>query len=150
MSENTITYDEFIKKAVDAFLGWHLPHNFSPDAGIVFDPLYNKGTPYQNRHDPVGTNLLDADQARDMFEACIPERVFVEATTENAALKARVAELEAQMPVWVKGYPPKDGEYVVMTNRDGERDLNIDFCMDGEWNDPAVFAYLSNVPKYKP
>ncbi|MHB1644651.1 MAG: hypothetical protein ACYCS8_18700 [Acidithiobacillus sp.] len=97
MSANTITYDEFIKNAVDAFLGWHLPHNFNPDGGIVFDPIYNKGTPYENRHDPVGTNLFDADQARDMFEACIPERVFVEATTENAALKARVAELEGAL-----------------------------------------------------
>ncbi len=94
MSANAITYDEFINHAVDAFLGWHLPNNFNPDGGIVFDPIYNKGTPYQNRHYPLGTNLFDADQARDMFEACIPEQVFAMAVTENVALKARVAELE--------------------------------------------------------
>jgi hypothetical protein len=57
-----------IKTIVDRFLGWSLPENFNPDAGISFKPIYNEGTPYQNRHRPIGTNLLDAEQARQMFE----------------------------------------------------------------------------------
>lgn len=57
-----------IKTMVDRFLGWPLPEDFSPDAGISFKPIYNEGTPYQNRHRPIGTNLFNADQARQMFE----------------------------------------------------------------------------------
>lgn len=56
----TITPD--VKTAVDRFLGWKLPQDFSPDCGISFTPL---------RHPngwPTGTNLFTADQARRMFE----------------------------------------------------------------------------------
>lgn len=46
---------------VSRFLGWKLPEDFAPDAGITFN------------HDPddfmpTGTNLLTADQARAMLE----------------------------------------------------------------------------------
>lgn len=51
---------------VDRFLSWKLPANFNPDAGISFNPIYNEGTPYQGRHEPTGTNLLDATQAKAM------------------------------------------------------------------------------------
>ena len=59
---------EQIHHMVTRFLGWRLPENFSPDAGISFKPEYNvefnakRGLP-PNRHQPVGTNLFDADQA---------------------------------------------------------------------------------------
>jgi hypothetical protein len=53
---------------VDRFLGWPLPDDFAPDAGITFDPVYNKGTQWEARHRPVGTNLLTAIQAKAMFE----------------------------------------------------------------------------------
>ena len=58
--------EQQIKHLVDRFLGWRLPDNFSPDAGIKFDPIFNKGTPYESRHEPSGTNLLDATQADAM------------------------------------------------------------------------------------
>lgn len=53
---------------VDRFLGWRLPADFAPDAGISFTP-----TPFQrgeqaDLHWPVGTNLFTAVQARAMFE----------------------------------------------------------------------------------
>ena len=43
---------------VDRFLAWRLPENFTPDAGISYDTT--------RKHEPVGTNLLDASQAEQM------------------------------------------------------------------------------------
>jgi hypothetical protein len=48
---------------VDAFLGWKLPIDFSPDAGISFDCEYEKKWGM-----PTGTNLLHAGQAQQMVE----------------------------------------------------------------------------------
>lgn len=47
---------------VDRFLSWRLPQDFSPDCGITFKPH-----PHPNAW-PIGTNLLNADQARKMLE----------------------------------------------------------------------------------
>lgn len=59
-----------VEQAVNRFLGWKLPQNFSPDAFIGFDSLsaltYNSW--------PIGTNLLTADQAKAMFEYCLGEQ----------------------------------------------------------------------------
>lgn len=63
--------DEQIKHMVQRFLMWKLPEHFRPDAGISFEPEFNvewnakHGKPPQ-RHEPVGTNLFDADQAEAM------------------------------------------------------------------------------------
>lgn len=60
-----------IKHMVNRFLGWKLPQEFHPDAGISFEPEFNKewnarqGKPPQ-RHEPTGTNLFDAAQAEAM------------------------------------------------------------------------------------
>ncbi len=51
-----------VKALVDRFLGWKLPRDFSPDCGISFTP------PVNPEWGPSGTNLLSADQARQMFE----------------------------------------------------------------------------------
>ena len=67
---DTMTEDQ-IKHMVSRFLGWKLPANFRPDAGISFNPEYNveynaaRGHP-PNRHEPIGTNLFDATQAEAM------------------------------------------------------------------------------------
>lgn len=58
--------DDQIKFMVDRFLQWRLPEDFMPDAGITFDPVFNKGTPYERKHEPIGTNLLTATQAEAM------------------------------------------------------------------------------------
>lgn len=58
--------DEQIKHMVTRFLGWRLPESFSPDGGITFKADYNEGTPWPMKHQPVGTNLLDANQAEAM------------------------------------------------------------------------------------
>lgn len=63
--------DEQIKHMVDRFLQWKLPEDFNPDAGISFEPEFNKewnakhGEPPQC-HEPVGTNLLSYTQAEAM------------------------------------------------------------------------------------
>jgi hypothetical protein len=57
-----------ISQIVDRFLGWKLPEDFNPDGGISFKREYNKGTPYPAIHEPTGTNLFTATQAKAMFE----------------------------------------------------------------------------------
>lgn len=63
--------DEQIKHMVDRFLMWRLPEHFSPDGGISFDPIGNKGTPHEYRRNPIGTNLFDATQAEAMVRHLI-------------------------------------------------------------------------------
>jgi hypothetical protein len=65
-----ISKEDLIKNAVNRFLGWKLPADFAPDAGISFKPYANHqmSAEYQYKHEPIGTNLFTADQARAMFE----------------------------------------------------------------------------------
>lgn len=66
------------QEMVDRFLAWKLPADFHPDAGISFNPYFNveynaaRGLPPQ-RHEPIGTNLLTAEQARQMLEYILAE-----------------------------------------------------------------------------
>lgn len=54
---------------VNRFLSWKLPDDFAPDAGITFKRVYNEISPFgPSNHEPVGTNLFTADQARKMLE----------------------------------------------------------------------------------
>lgn len=55
-----------IKHMVSRFLSWKLPQNFSPDGGISFKREFNENTPHPMKHEPSGTNLLDATQAEAM------------------------------------------------------------------------------------
>jgi hypothetical protein len=57
-------HDELVKKMVSKFLMWKLPIDFYPDGGISFDRLNAYDSPYY----PIGTNLLNADQAKQMIE----------------------------------------------------------------------------------
>lgn len=55
--------DEQIKHMVNRFLGWRLPTDFRPDAGISYTrPNYHPSVDAT----PLGTNLLDANQAEAM------------------------------------------------------------------------------------
>lgn len=68
--------DAQIKHMADRFLGWKLPKDFGPDAGISFTPEYNVeymaslGKP-PCRHEPVGTNLFTYTQAEVMIRHMI-------------------------------------------------------------------------------
>jgi hypothetical protein len=63
--------EDQIKHMVGRFLAWRLPDGFSPDCGIIFHPTYNEHTPHPSRHEPVGTNLFDAQQAEQMVRHMI-------------------------------------------------------------------------------
>lgn len=63
--------DEQIKYMVNRFLSWKLPENLSPDGGISFEKYSNKGTPYEHKFQPSGTNFLDATQADAMVRHMI-------------------------------------------------------------------------------
>ena len=58
--------DEQIKHMIDRFLGWRLPKNFSPDAGISFKAEFNEHLAPPMLHQSTGTNLFDATQAEAM------------------------------------------------------------------------------------
>lgn len=63
--------EDAIRQAVDRFLQWELPRTFGPDCGISFDGRKpDQWNPV--RQWPVGTNLFTADEARAMFEHCLP------------------------------------------------------------------------------
>lgn len=55
-----------IQYMVNRFLGWKLPADFSPDAGISFKADFNERTAHPSKHEPTGTNLFDASQAAAM------------------------------------------------------------------------------------
>lgn len=60
--------NEQIKHMVDRFLGWRLPENFNPDAGISYvRPNYAPSVDAT----PTGTNLFDATQAEAMVRYLI-------------------------------------------------------------------------------
>ncbi len=52
---------------VQRFLAWKLPDDFNPDAGISFTPTFTGYGGHPMRHDPVGTNLFTAEQAKAMI-----------------------------------------------------------------------------------
>lgn len=66
-SPDTRVREALIKHMVDRFLGWKLPENFSPDAGISFKTTFNEHTAHPMKHEPSGTNLFDATQADAMI-----------------------------------------------------------------------------------
>ena len=90
-----------IDKMVDRFLGWKLPKDFSPDAGISFKADYNEGTQWPMKHEPIGTNLFNADQAREMFKHCVPDDGQAQKVLELCALLEK-AEAAMSWPTEVK------------------------------------------------
>ena len=61
--------EELINRMVDRFLCWKLPKNFAPDCGISFNTQINgQEREWETSWWPVGTNLFDAAQAKEMIE----------------------------------------------------------------------------------
>lgn len=59
--------EDQIKHMVNQFLGWKLPEDFNPDGGVSFKKTFNGHTDHPMKHEPYGTNLLDASQAEAMI-----------------------------------------------------------------------------------
>lgn len=58
-----------IQALVNRFLGWKVPKDFAPDAGISYvPPAYATDAAGVVVHYPVGTNLLNAVQAEAMLK----------------------------------------------------------------------------------
>ncbi len=83
-----------VKFMVNRFLGWPLPKTFSPDCGISFDGRKNDEW-NKSKQWPIGTNLLTADEAKEMFEY-----VLKSAAPLNIAQQA--PDGYAQVPVWLR------------------------------------------------
>lgn len=60
--------DEQVRYMANRFLGWRLPRDFHPDAGITYKPpMVGYGpSAYESSDRPTGTNLFDASQAEEM------------------------------------------------------------------------------------
>jgi len=69
--------DAEVKGIANRFLGWKLPINFTPDAGISFKPDYNEGTDWPGKHEPCGTNLLSGAQAEEMVRFILDKSATV-------------------------------------------------------------------------
>jgi hypothetical protein len=53
-----------INKMVNRFLSWKLPSDFYPDGGISLTRTFSPDDPFR----PLGTNLFNAGQAKEMIE----------------------------------------------------------------------------------
>lgn len=114
--ENTPMTDEQIKHMVDRFLQWKLPEDFRPDGGIEFDPISSKGTAYERRREPVGTNLLSATQAEAMVRHMLDGLPALAETSEErvervarAICKATYYDVEPDMYESEEAFFTKDG-----------------------------------------
>jgi len=67
------TREQIIKEITDKFLGWKLPKTFNPDGGISFTRKHSVGTPYESEHEPFGTNLFTATEAKEMLQYLLSE-----------------------------------------------------------------------------
>ncbi len=79
-----------IDKMVDRFLGWRLPEDFGPDSYVTFDREKAKQNP---NFWPIGTNLLTADQAREMIQHML-----------SGVVPREVAATEGEGEAYMHGY----------------------------------------------
>lgn len=93
--------DEVKAKAdhmVNRFLGWKLPEDFHPDAGISFKRDYSENTPWPQKHEPTGTNLFDASQATTMVRYMMEGAPSQDdAMSQLSASQAEVATLRGEL-----------------------------------------------------
>ena len=88
---NVMLTEDQIKHMVDRFLGWRLPKNFNPDAGISYErPNYHPSVDATLS----GTNLFDASQAAGMVRYMIEGLPDPATPPEPSALDRAVEALE--------------------------------------------------------
>lgn len=92
---------KLIKESVSRFLGWKLPSDFAPDAGITFQPQANADSrlELQYRHEPTGTNLFNDPQATDMLTyVCRPLLERIEGLEVQVTELPSAAITDADVP----------------------------------------------------
>jgi hypothetical protein len=107
-----------IDAMVSRFLGWKLPDDFAPDGGISFDGRADLPWP-KNEVWPTGTNLLNDPQARAMFAHCLPD--------DDVWTKERT-----WTPAPASGGVTVETVGFIRRRRDGDRELYIDWTLEGE------------------
>lgn len=122
-----------VLKAVDRFLGWKLPEDFHPDGGISFEPYFNveynakQGKPPQ-RHEPIGTNLFTADQAKAMFEhvfAALPNSLGI---NEVSAQETGQSVPSERTPIEMEELLKDAARWRYIRSNVGVRDRMIGYC----------------------
>lgn len=98
------TCDELVEHMVRRFLQWRLPENFTPDAGISFKRTFNENTTHPMKHEPIGTNLFDYTQTKEMVRYMLhgfstpPELELLSAAIdESADLSAELLRVKSLM-----------------------------------------------------
>lgn len=92
--------EDQIKHMVDRFLGWSLPENFKPDAGISFARHWHMNFGGSNRipsHPlpmPIGTNLFDATQAGAMVRYMIEDLPMNDKIWDDAVAEGKQDEIQ--------------------------------------------------------
>lgn len=97
--------DAQIKHMAGRFLSWKLPETFSPDGGISFKPTFNEHTPHPMRHEPSGTNLLDAAQAEAMV------RHMLEGLPPVSDVEPTISAIMEQAQVFASTYSLVGGRF---------------------------------------
>lgn len=96
--------EDQIRHMVDRFLGWRVPSNFNPDAGITYTPA--RQLPGIDRR-PSGTNLLDATQAEAMLRYIVDGMLSPHSRPESAATPPtdeQTADDLGHIEVWYRGF----------------------------------------------
>ncbi len=71
-----------IDELVNRFLAWKLPADFAPDGSVRYSAVYPPDSP----HWPSGTNLLTAQQAKDMLTHVLGDVLAEAAKSERRAI----------------------------------------------------------------
>lgn len=145
------------QEMVDRFLSWPLPKGFSPDCGVSFDGRGKDARGYEKQW-PVGTNLLSADQAREMLEYVVTPTLRYERLLLSNAEK-EVAELSAPQSTEPAVQVPSDkacdsvrGVLQMLRNKSGVTYAEIkehctmrgdDLSAWPEWADGVAPAYVT-------
>jgi len=135
--------DEQIKHMANRFLGWPVPEDFNPDAGMSFVRIPKHGGGFYPM--PVGTNLLDATQAEAMVRYLVeglpvPGEVAVFKEQSTGARVATILDNENEA---LEVMRCADGKYdLIIHNRRGETDRWEDLTVTLK---PAHFAALGTI-----
>jgi hypothetical protein len=103
-----------IQVMVNRFLTWRLPENFNPDGGISFKRTFNENTAHPMKHEPVGTNLLDATQAEAMI------RYLIEGVAESRPSAPTERSIEVLADGSIKDLGPAPELKTVIRDATGE------------------------------
>lgn len=94
--------DDQLSYMVNRFLSWKLPADFTPDCGISFEPMA-RGFTSDFRREPIGTNLLTAEQARAMVRHMV----------EGLAVVPKDKPTDAMARAWTDAAPASEPALMV-------------------------------------